>query len=161
MNQDDEILNLLKQYRNVDQEIDRMEYEKRNLRTQIQQFLENRELSSFSIPVNNEQIILELKQNVSIKYDENLLRERLGEKYREILEIDLVKLRTAIGGLLEHELEQHIETIGSPSRTKIEKLIVEGKLEKGDFKGAFHKTLKSTLYVKRRPLSEEVAIQID
>lgn len=153
MKSDDKIVDLTRDYRRVTQEIDRLEREKHQLRAKIQEYLEIRELSTLTIPVKKDQMVLELKQQVRIEYDKKLLKKRLGDQYQDILEIDAVRLRDLSRDYFRKEmLEPYLDEIGSPSRKKIAEMICYGELDKQDFKGAFKKTSRPVLYVKQVPL---------
>jgi len=153
MKSDDKIVDLTRDYRMVTQEIDRLEKEKHQLRAKIKKYLKARELSTLTIPVKKDQMVLELKQQVKTECNKDLLKERLGDKYQDILEIDAVRLRELSRDYSGMDmLEPYLDEIGSPSRKKIEEMIRDGKLDKKDFKGAFKKTIRSVLYVKPEPL---------
>lgn len=143
---DEEIIDLTTQYRRVILEIDGLEQQKLQLKTQIQQYIESQQQPSISIPLDNERVSLELKQQTSIEYDENLLKKRLGDKYRDILEIDAVKLRN--WSIENKEIVWHMaEYLSAPSHNKIEAMIENGKLYERDLAGTFTKRTTSILYI--------------
>jgi len=150
---DDEIIDLTTQYQQVILEIDGLEQQKLQLKTQIQQYLESLQQSSISIPLDDERVSLELKQQTSIEYDEKLLKRRLGDTYLDILEIDAVKLRK--WSMDTNELSDYMDDVGAPSPKKIEVMIENGTLDESDLAGTFKKRITSILYIKRNPVGNK------
>jgi hypothetical protein len=77
----------------MEKEMARLEETKKTLRAAIQKLLEEEGKPAFAAIVNGEQILLELKTYTEIRYDENLLRARLGREYERILQPDIAKIR--------------------------------------------------------------------
>jgi len=88
-----ELHRLLAEYRGMEKETARIEETKKTLRAAIQGLLEEEGKSAFAAIVNGEQILLELKTHTEIRYDETLLRTRLGKEYEQILQPDMAKIR--------------------------------------------------------------------
>jgi hypothetical protein len=143
-----ELQRLLVEYRKVEKEMARLEDTKKTLRAAIQRILEDEGKSIFLANVDDEQIILELKPRMEIRYNEDLLRSRLGQDYRRILQPDIVKIRQHLAEL-GPSLAPHMEMIGSPSRKKIQQLVSSGEIPMDAFRGAFQKTHKPVLFVKK------------
>jgi hypothetical protein len=141
---------LLSEYRIMEKEMARLEDIKKTLRGAIQKLLEEEGKSAFAAIVNGEQIILELKTHTEIRYDENLLRTRLGREYDRILQPDMAKIRHHLVEL-GPVLAPHLGKIGSPSREKIRQLVSSGEILLDVFRGAFQKVQKSILFVKKHP----------
>lgn len=145
-----ELHRLLAEYRKMEREMARLEDTKKTLRAAIQRILEEEGKSIFLANVDDEQIILELKPRMEIRYNEDLLRSRLGQDYRRILQPDIAKIRQHLSELGPF-LAPHMEMIGSPSRKKIQQLVSSGEIPMDAFRGAFQKINKPVLFVKKRP----------
>ena len=139
---------MLAEYRVMEKEMARLEETKKTLRAAIQKLLEEEGKPAFAAIVNGEQILLELKTHTEIRYDENLLRARLGKEYERILQPDIAKIRRHLVEL-GPVLAPHLEKIGSPSRAKIRQLVSTGEIPLDIFRGAFQKIQKSILFVKK------------
>ena len=81
MDRSAELHRLLAEYRVMEKEMARLEETRKTLRAAIQGLLEAEGTSAFAAIVNGEQILLELKTHTEIRYDEALLRTRLGIDY--------------------------------------------------------------------------------
>ncbi|MBF0223843.1 MAG: hypothetical protein HQK76_00185 [Desulfobacterales bacterium] len=147
----EELKETLAKYRIIEQELENLEKQKQMLRSKIQLLLENLGQTSYNTVIEEKPIALQLKYQTDIKYNEELLKHRLGDKYIHILEPDLKKIKQHLHEITP-ALAHYMETIGSPSRDKIKELILGGEFDKQDFSGAFKKIHKTTLYVKKQPL---------
>jgi hypothetical protein len=143
-----ELHQLLAEYQVLEKELARLEEAKKTMRAAIQKLLEEEGKSSFLLTVNGEPILLELKTHVEIRYDENLLRSRLGKDYGRILQPDIAKIRHHLAEL-SPILTPHLDQIGSPSRTIIKQLVSTGEISLEVFRGAFQKIQKSILFVRK------------
>ncbi|HCE46853.1 MAG TPA: hypothetical protein DET40_25175 [Lentisphaeria bacterium] len=92
-------------------------------------------------------------RETEIEYDENALRARLGEKYRQILSPDMRKIRASLSELGE-VLAPVIDKIGSPDRGKVRGAIESGTMRPEDFAGAFRKQTRTRLAVMRAQQEE-------
>ncbi len=145
-----ELHRLLAEYRKMERAMTRLEDTKKTLRAALQRILEEEGESIFLANVDDEPIILELKPRVEIRYNEDLLRSRLGQDYHRILQPDLAKIRQHLAEL-ESDLAPHLDKIGSPSREKIQQLVSSGEIPMDAFRGAFQKIHKPILFVKKPP----------
>lgn len=141
---------LLQEYRQVEDEIAAMEEERQGLRARIMELLAAAGKDHASVTVGDETLFLVLEKRSEITYNEPLLRERLGDKYPEILDPDPRKLRRYPPEMRE-ALLPFLEQIGSPSRDRIRAAIERGDVSQAAFEGAFQKNRKTILYVKKRP----------
>jgi len=157
MDRSTELNRLLAEYRVMEKEMARLDETKKTLRAAIQRVLDEEGKSAYAAIVNGEPIVLQLKTQTEIRYDENLLRTRLGREYDRILQPDIAKIRRHLMEL-EPVLAPHLEKIGSPSRQKIRQLVSSGEIPLEVFRGAFQKIQKSILFVKK-PLPLPVSDQ--
>ena len=83
----------------------------------------------------------------TVRYDEQTLRERLGGKYREVLEPDGNKIRRN-RDLVRPLLSDVLETIGSVNAARVESAIRNGVVPAESFQGAYRKTLTPFLSIR-------------
>ena len=88
------------------------------------------------------------RASVSIDYDEELLRQRLTDRYPSILAPNLKKMRRCMNDV-EPLLTPMLGRIGSPVPEKIRDAIESGIVQKEEFAGAFEKTIKDSVSVAR------------
>ena len=150
MDRSAELHRLLAEYRIMEQEMARLEDTKKTLRARMQRLIEEEGKSAFAATVDGVPIVLELKTHMEIRYDETLLRARLGKEYDRILQPDMAKIRHHLTEL-GPALTPYLEKIGSPSREKIRQLVSSGEIPIDAFRGAFQKIQKSILFVKKHP----------
>jgi hypothetical protein len=148
MDRSAELHRLLAEYRVMEMEMARLEETRKTLRAAIQGLLEAEGKTAFAAAVNGEQILLELKTHTEIRYDETLLRTRLGNDYHRVLKPDIAKIRRHLAEL-GPILAPHLDIIGSPSRDKIRQLVSSGEIRLEAFRGTFQKIQKSILFVRK------------
>jgi hypothetical protein len=155
MEAENKLQDLLIRYQEIDQELERLEIEKKALRESIKENLRDSGKFFHSSAVGDEQYILELKESTEVQYDEKILAQRLGKDYLLILKPDIKKIRQHL-----HEMQPawapYLAQIGTPSRAFIRRQISNGVLDQQAFQGAFKKIHKETLYVKKRPLNAKM-----
>ncbi len=150
MNTREELQVILAEYRKIEKELEYLEQQKQALREKIRGLLEDSGRTHYFIVVDNEPVVLDLKQHTEVRYNEALLQQRLGPKYGRILSPDLKKIRQHLQEITP-ALTPYLDKIGSPSRAIIKELILHGEFDKHEFQGAFEKVEKTTLYVKKSP----------
>ncbi|MBF0229505.1 MAG: hypothetical protein HQK63_07935 [Desulfamplus sp.] len=141
--------NILKRYKEIEAQLELLTKEKEELRNHIKLLLTESENNIYNTRIDNEVINISLINKSDIKYDESMLKERLGDKYYLILKPNIVKIRKNLSEI-ESFLAPCLDKIGSPSRDIIKERIGNGEFSISDFKGSFKKVIKSTLYVKKR-----------
>ncbi len=147
---------LLGEYRQVEREIEAMDEERQALRNQIMAQMKAAGTDNLSLTVDGEPLFLVLEQRTEIVYNESLLRERLGDKYMDILDVDPRKLRRAPPDMRD-AVAPFLEAVGSPSRQRIRAAVETKDIPQSAFDGAFEKRRKTILYVKKRPPSSTPA----
>ena len=145
---------LLQEYRQVESEIAAMEEERQSLRERIRELMTAAGKDHLSLTVGDETLFLVLEKRSDITYHEELLRERLGAQYSEILEPDPRKMRR-IPPEMREALLPFLDQVGSPSRERIRAAIERGVIPQSAFEGAFEKTQRTILYVKKQPPREK------
>lgn len=137
----------IRRYMQIQREIAQLEREKEQLRDSLVQELEGKTPTKWHTTVDGKPILVTHQFRTVIRYDESVLRERLGEKYAEILEVDGAKLRKN-RELVRPLLMPVLDTVGSPVSARVENAIRTGTLTVEDFRGAFQKTMTPYISVR-------------
>ena len=143
-----QIEQVLIRYLHIQQEEKRIEEEKRQLRQELTSLLGAGDPYLWNPVVLGMRLSVHHRVTTSITYNEQLLLQRLGERYVKILSPDQFKLRRNLGAV-EQYLEPALTLIGSPNRDKVRTAIETGIVKKEEFEGAFEKTLKHQIVVAR------------
>ena len=137
----------IRKYMQIQQEIVRLEEERERLRDFLVKDLEGQVPAKWHITIDEKPLMVIHEFKTSVRYDEHLLSERLGERYSEILEIDGTKIRKN-RDLVRPLLAPVLDKIGTPSASRVKAAVQSGSLTADDFRGAFKKTL--TPYISIR-----------
>lgn len=144
---------LIRRYMQVQREIDILEQEKERLRESLVSELEGKVPSRWHAMVDGTPLLVVHRHTTTVRYDESLLRERLGDKYQEILEIDSKKIRKN-RELVRPLVASVLDQVGTPTAARVEAAIRSGSLPMEAFKGAFKKTF--TPYISIRAGSPQM-----
>ena len=131
----------LRRYIAIQRETKRLKEEQHTLRDVIARYMQTRQKTHWQTLVDAEEVGIRCIPQTVVTYDEPLLRERLGNRYAEILEIDIKKLKDNLADVTSL-LSPALDRIGTPSREKVRDAIETGGLDPNLFKGAFTKTEK-------------------
>ena len=137
----------IRRYMQIQREIAQLELEKDQLRGLLVQQLEGVVPARWHIAIDEKPLLVVHEYKTSVRYDEKILSERLGERYSEILEIDGTKIRKN-RDLVRPLLAPVLAKIGTPSASRVKVAVQAGSLTADDFRGAFKKTL--TPYISIR-----------
>jgi len=138
----------LKRYVEIQEEVAKLESEKKKWRDVLVAHMQATGQSMWTPTLDTKQLTVRYYPKTTVKYDEALLQQRLGDKYLQILEPDLAKIKThlvEVTPLLAPLLQQ----VGSPSREKVKAAVEAGAVERHAFDGAFTKTDSSVFSVGR------------
>ena len=130
---------LIRRYMQIQREIATLEQEKERLRESLVNGLEGKVPPRWHSEIDGKPILVVHRRKTTVRYDEQLLRDRLGDKYAEILEIDGTKIRKN-RELVRPLLAPVIDYVGTPAAARVEAAIRSGTLPMEAFKGAFKKT---------------------
>ncbi len=151
-----EVENALLRYLEIQKMSKDLEEEKARLQEKISAHLSDRKDGFWYPEVRGIPLKIRYFRETEVEYDENALRSRLGEKYKQILRPDLKKIRANLRDL-EKLLEPLIDKIGSPDRDMVKKAIESGTMRPEDFAGAFRKQTRTRLAVMRFQQDREQA----
>ena len=137
----------IRRYMQIQREIAQLEREKEQLRDVLVKELEGKAPTKWHTTIDGKPLVVTHQLKTVVRYDEPLLRERLGEKYTEILEIDGVKLRKN-REIVRPLLMPVLDRVGSPAPARVENAIRTGTLTVDAFRGAFQKTITPYISVR-------------
>jgi hypothetical protein len=139
---------VLKRYVEIQEAVEKLEIEKKQCREKLVAHMQETGQSLWSTSLDTKQLTVRYFSKTTIKYDEALLQQRLGDKYLYLLEPDMAKIKThlqEVTPLLQPVLQQ----IGSPSREKVKAAVEAGTIDRKAFEGAFTKGDASVFSVGR------------
>jgi len=145
---------VLRRYLEIQAEEQRLKKEKAELQDRLAEHMKALGRNQWYPDVDDKSLKVRFSESTVIDYDEELLRQRLADRYVSILEPDVRKIRKAmvkVAPLLQPVIEQ----IGSPSPDRVRSAIEAGVVRKEEFAGAFEKTTKRMIAVSKvRPAGD-------
>lgn len=116
-----------------------MEEEERNLRQQVSELMKQREMAQAQVETTHGKVKVRRNQQVKITYNDELLRQRLGnERFRALSTVDRNKLKQH-WEQLPGWLGERFFDIATLDRHKIKEAVEGGRIEGNLFAGAFKK----------------------
>ena len=137
----------IRRYQQIQQEIARLEEERECLRDMLVKDLEGKFPSKWHSTIDGKPILVVHEYKTSVRYDEPLLRERLGTRYMDILEIDGTKIRKN-REIVRPLLASVLDKIGTPAASRVEEAVKSGVVAVADFQGAFRKVVTPYLSIR-------------
>lgn len=141
-----EIETALRRYLAIQQEEKRLKEEKSELQAQLAQHLAGYEAAKWPVAVDGQRLVVRKNEVTSVAYDEAVLRERLGERYVEVLAPDSKRLREHLPAALEC-LRPILPAVGKPERERVKAAIEAGTVTPAEFAGAFTKETRTRISV--------------
>jgi len=140
----------LERYVEIQQIQQQLNDEKKHLQQMLKEHLRSGGKSVIWSPRLQDLLVrVNYKRNVRVDYNEKLLRERLGDRYPEILSPDVKKIRRHLDEV-EGLLKPALLIIGTPDRRKVQEAVTQGGMEFSLFQGAFQKKLDESIAVSAR-----------
>lgn|GEM_PF-1233872 len=143
-----EVEQLLIRYLQIQDEVRRLEEEKAALNGRLCQHLAEFAQPCWFPTVAGQAIKVRVRHEVQVLYDEGLLRQRLGERYVQILKADPAKVRRHLTDI-EDLLRPALDRVGSPDRERVRTAVESGVVPRDAFNGAYEKTSWTTVAVMR------------
>ena len=143
-----EIEKVLLRYLDIQREERRLAEEKDGLRQVLASHLADLRGKFWFPVIAGCPLKIRYSRDVRVEYNEELLRERLGERYVHVLKPDMAKLRRELPQV-ERYLAPVLPLIGSPSPDRVRAAIQKGLVTKEEFSGAFKKTVRQSIVVMR------------
>lgn len=145
----EEIRDMIEQVLKLRAQISQLEEEERRLRDAIGDYLKRDGRYLLTVLTSQGNTKLQRNERVRIDYDDNLLRNRLGdETWLKLSSIDR-------GRLKQHEQElpawlgAHYAQVAALDRRKVKEAIEAGLLDGNLFKGAFTKEVQEVVSITR------------
>ena len=147
----------IRRYLQIQQEIVRLDEERERLRDMLVKELEGKFPSKWHSTIDGKPILVVHEYKTSVRYDEQLLRARLGMRYKDILEIDGTKIRKN-RELVRPLLAPVLDRIGTPAASRVEEAVKSGVVAVADFQGAFSKVVTPYISIRvDKPRSQPFA----
>jgi hypothetical protein len=148
MNEDLRIENVLKQYLAIQKQEQKLRAEKAELQQTLAEHMKKLEREQWFPDVEGQKVKVQSRETVQVDYNEDVLRERLQDRYSQILAPDIKKIRKNLK-TLESVLKPELNRIGTPFPDKVRAAIESGIVTKEEFNGAFEKSIKRNVSVSK------------
>ena len=140
---------LLLQLKEIEDQLVPLNEKRESIRQQIIDCMKQSGTEKESAKLGDTVFFLKKRTVSKVSYSEELLRQRLGDRYKNILDIDSKKLKKNSDQVL-NLLGDAILQVGSVSKDKVKAAIDAGVVSVSDFDGAFEKTVKDYLTVVKK-----------
>jgi hypothetical protein len=137
----------LARYVELRDQIAKLEEERKLLSERLALAMRAEGVDERAVSVEGRDVTVKRLEFVTVTYDEERLRERLGDRYAETLAIDVKKLRSKEQRVREW-LGAHLGEVSSPERRRVRRLVESGQASAAEFKGAFVRKVKHAVAVK-------------
>ena len=141
---------VLARYLEIQREEKRLAEEKAGLRDVLIARLGTEQSALWHAMLAGQRVSVRHTSSVHIDYNEQLLLQRLGERYVRILRPDITKVRRNLS-VVEPQLQPVLLLVGSPDREKVREAITSGIVRQDEFDGAFKKSIRHLLVVAAKP----------
>ncbi len=145
---DEGLEGLLRRYDRILEQIEALERDKRALREQIQEAMGEAASPRAEVELGGRTLRATIRRSEQVVYDEELLRERLGDRYRLVLAPDPRRIRAHLDEVAPL-LEPVLELCGKPSPERVRAAIEGGTLRREEFRGAFERRERTSLTIRR------------
>jgi hypothetical protein len=139
---------VLKRYLAIQAEEARLKEEKATLQDRIAAHMRRERRNTLYPDVDGQKLKVRFNETTVVRYDEDVLKTRLQDRYRQILAPDPRKIR-AHPDELTPALEPVLDLIGTPSADRVRAAVESGAVTKAEFAGAFEKTVRRQVAVSR------------
>jgi hypothetical protein len=139
---------LLTEYHRLVLQVRELEEKKKSLRQEITTRIQGREFAA--VQTGDHEVRATLATSTFVQYDEEGLRQRLGNRFRFILDPDPKKIQQHLPEL-RPVLEPFLDTIGTVSRERVKQAIEMNLLSSDDFTGLFEKETRTRLTIRLVP----------
>jgi hypothetical protein len=121
-----------------------IEAEQREIRGEIAAYLEARSVKIWTGQLMGKGVKVTRQERVQIRYDEKLLRERLGDRYREIISLDRKLLASRESEVFQW-LGEHALEVSKVDRQKVKEALERGGVDPEAFRGTFERQVSQTV----------------
>ena len=138
----------LVRYLAIQEEERRLDEEKATLRDRLARHLQDYQDPFWFPTVAGQALKVRVRHDTEVRYNEEILRERLGDSYRLILRPDPAKIRRNLARV-ESLLQPALDLVGSPDREQVRLAVEKGTVPREAFAGAFEKRNRTSITVTR------------
>ena len=143
-----ELRQILLEYEDIQRQERALRDQKEALREKLVTHMRSLQAAEWTPEIDGRPFKVRYRHSASVEYDEELLRQRLGDRYRQVLGPDPRKVRRHLDEVA-HLLEPSLDIVGSPMPDKVKAAIASGLVSADEFKGAFNKTQKDYIAVSQ------------
>jgi hypothetical protein len=143
-----DLTGVLRRYLAIQAEEARLKEEKSDLQDRIAAHMRHERRNTLFPEVDGQKVKVRFSESTVVKYDEDVLKTRLQDRYRQILAPDPRKIRAHLDELAP-ALAPVMDLIGSPSADRVRAAVESGAVTKAEFAGAFEKTVRRQVAVSR------------
>jgi hypothetical protein len=118
--------------------------EQAEVRAELAAFLESRAVKGWSGQIMGRPVRVTRQERTQITYDEDLLRQRLGERYRLVIGLDRKRLAQREEEVLRW-LGDHAPEVCTVDREKVRAALEKGECSSDEFRGAFERKVTYTV----------------
>ncbi len=122
--------------------------EKSALQERLGSYLAGQRMNLWTAEVDGQSLKVRRQSVQTVEYNEELLRQRLGDRYPHILAPDPRKIRLHLDEIAP-ALAPYLEQVGSPQPQAVKAALERGLVAKEEFAGAFHKEIRERVAVSR------------
>lgn len=112
--------------------------EQTEIRAEIGEYLESRAAKSWGGQVHGREIKVTRQERVHVTYDDDLLRQRLGARYRQVIGLDRKLLSAREDEVLQWLGDRAFE-VARVDRAKVKEALERGDVATDEFRGAFER----------------------
>jgi hypothetical protein len=146
--ENNKIVELLTGVKAIEAKIDALTAERDELRVQIAAAMNAEGLAQKMVELPEGRFKVTRRHVTTVKYDEAVLRERLGARIKAILDLDYRKVKEHRGAVLEL-LGDKLVDVGKVSQIRVREAVASGAVSAAEFKGTFQKTESDRLTISR------------
>lgn len=118
--------------------------EQAEVRAELSEFLESRAQKGWSGQIMGRPVRVTRQERTQITYNEELLRQRLGDRYRMIIGLDKKRLTEREDEVLRW-LGDHAVEVGRVDRDKVKAALEQGACSSDEFRGTFERKVTYTV----------------
>lgn len=144
-----ELTDILRRYIQNQEAEQRLREEKKLLQAELRQALEHMRGRFWYPTVDGVDLKVSHSRTEQVVYDDDVLNERLGERFALVARPDLKKMRQHMGQV-ETCLTPILNVIGSVDRSRVKEAVESGVVQAEEFRGAFRKRTVVRLAVMRQ-----------
>lgn len=127
----------------------KLKWEKKRLQQQLAAHLDGHgSFVSWHTAVDDEDVVVRMEHRERGAWNEQLLKERLGNRYKAVLMPDTRKLRTH-AEVVRTMLEPIIEDVGSPNRQAVRQAVQQGLVSRDEIEGTLESKIQVVTWVAR------------